>query len=292
MGFVMLKQVITFFKEAAKENKERKQYRLEAAEEQYKKDKVRVDGRVNLRRRIEEELSPRNCPAEEIVSRFQSVIDDEHFLRFIGGETYSSGYYKNYFELSDVFKKAGLDISLYKNDAMVTLFIEKATDNARRILPEDAVDFMKTLLERKDYGTFTELDMEWHKRDDGKPLKDFLARGLVPLAGRVHEEDKVEFFHACESSMFVRIMGEEGNPEDFAAFMYNIFGNMDLYEVDNVLSQSDCMVMLKELERDNPVTQAFDDIVGKENTALANTLKKYIGWKPLEDQKLHLSNEG
>ncbi len=64
--------------------------------------------------------------------------------------------------------------------------------------------------------------------------------------------------------------------------MYNIFGKMELHEVDEVLSQSDSMVMLLDRELDEPVAQAFDNIVSKVNPQLAYTFKKYIGYKPPE----------
>ncbi len=277
----MFEGIKKFFKERAEENARREGYRLEAAEKQYEIDIVRVNGRVNLRKRIETELSAKNCPMEEIVPRFQSVIDDKHFDKFIQSNNYPKRE-KIYFELNDVFEKEGLDVTLYRNDSMATLFIEAATANAQRVLPEDAVDFAKTLFERKDYGTFSKLDWDWHSHDEKRLPKYFLTYGLVSLAAKVPQEDKIVFFDACESNVIIKTMAEFGNPVDFAALMYNIFGGIKLGDVEKVLFESGVMGLVPNFSDPEKLREAFDTLGRDMDPMLVHTLKKYIGQKPNE----------
>ena len=262
MGFVMripvLSAVFDAVKEAGAEKARKKAKEKQTLDEIY-------DGKVNLKQKIEA-LSPENCPVEDIIPRFKSVIEDE--------------YFRHFYEPTDLFVRLHPDIEKYTSRPMTKLFMEMSTANASRILPEDAVDFVRTLFVGNSFSRIYGVYLEplWTKTQE---LKDFFSHGLVPLAAKVHPEDKIKFFRACETELYLKIFVEVCNPEDVAAFLYNIFGEMKAGDVDAVLVQTDIMEYLPNRGNADEYAKAFDSFcTAGMDSRLPYVFKKHIGWKP------------
>ncbi len=278
----MLNGIKKFFQDKAERKAKLKQQHTEKAKQLVIIHKARVDGRVNLKKRIEDELDTKNCPVDEIVTRFQSVIDDEHFGRFY---------------LPEDFFESNPDNKQYTNIAMVELLMQTTAANASRVPTEDALNFAKTIFDNSFNNShfkndvFTELDSKWSHREEPKLIKYFLAYGLGPLAARIPQEDKIEFFEVCESKMIIKIMAESGDLEDFAALMYNIFSGIELSDIDAIMSQSNCMGYVQDHSDPEKLREAFDTLGRDMDPMLVHALKKYIGHKPSEVEPPYLSND-
>ncbi len=230
-----------------------------------KEEEEFVNGRNRLLKRMEEELSPRNCPAEEIVSRFRSVIKDKYF---------PVEELKRQYNNHDLFHEA-MDKLKEREWLKVKDFLGFATVNAPRVPPEDAVDFVRTLFVNN---TFDISDCGWSEKEE---TKFFLSHGMVPLADNVNPEDKVKFFRACETKWYLKILIEEGNPQDAAAFLYNVFGEMKANEVDSVLAQSDIMELIPMRGNAEEYTKAFEaHLQPHMDSRLPYVFKKSMGWSP------------